>query len=169
MNLTPCSNLTQMETWLEVGQAPLTLKLCFLCRTWKAYRDVMEIESSLYTDFISCNRIGWRNIVHDNQKIEKKKKKKYQHRRTKGIGELAIKGAGEEPQEPGMAYSTEPGEAQPETAANSLGARCSEGHSGRSLTSKEMIPYTSTKPRACLCPGCRGTGVLIRSSNDQQP
>lgn len=28
-----------------------------------------------------------------------------------------MKGTGEEPQEPGRAYSTEPGEAQPETAA----------------------------------------------------
>uniref|UniRef100_A0A803YKU9 Uncharacterized protein n=1 Tax=Meleagris gallopavo TaxID=9103 RepID=A0A803YKU9_MELGA len=34
-------------------------------------QDAMEIESSLYTDFIFCNRTGWRNIVHDNQKIAK--------------------------------------------------------------------------------------------------
>lgn len=31
----------------------------------------------------------------------------------------------------------------------------------------ETIPCTSTKPRACLCLGCRDTDVLTRKSKDQ--
>uniref|UniRef100_A0A8C9F304 Uncharacterized protein n=1 Tax=Pavo cristatus TaxID=9049 RepID=A0A8C9F304_PAVCR len=60
----------------------------------------MEIESSLYTDFIFCNRAGLRNIVHDKQQIAKSIS---MHKITKDIGELTIK---------------EPGEAQSETASS---------------------------------------------------
>ncbi|POI25857.1 hypothetical protein CIB84_010394 [Bambusicola thoracicus] len=52
----------------------------------------MEVESSLYTDLIFCNRVGWRNIVRDNQQTAKSIN---MHKITKNIGELTIEGAGD--------------------------------------------------------------------------
>ncbi|XP_072205983.1 cAMP-dependent protein kinase inhibitor gamma [Excalfactoria chinensis] len=54
----------------------------------------MEVESSTYTDFISCDRAGRRNAVHD---IQRDANTISMRKLTTDIGELGVKGAeGEE-------------------------------------------------------------------------
>ncbi|NWY54736.1 IPKG inhibitor, partial [Chionis minor] len=52
----------------------------------------MEVESSTYTDFISCDRAGRRNAVHD---IQRDATTISMRKLTKDIGDLAVEGAGE--------------------------------------------------------------------------
>ncbi|NWZ00157.1 IPKG inhibitor, partial [Loxia curvirostra] len=52
----------------------------------------MEVESSTYTDFISCDRAGRRNAVHD---IEREATTISMRQLSQGMGELAVEGAGE--------------------------------------------------------------------------
>lgn len=52
----------------------------------------MEVESSTYTDFISCDRAGRRNAVHD---IQRDANTISMRKLTKDIGELGVEGAGE--------------------------------------------------------------------------
>ena len=78
------------------------------------YRDAMEVESSTYTDFISCDRAGRRNAVHD---IQRDANTISMRKLTKDISELGVEGAGEGLQALGMAQDTPPGWAQPETTA----------------------------------------------------
>ncbi|XP_009091224.1 cAMP-dependent protein kinase inhibitor gamma [Serinus canaria] len=50
----------------------------------------MEVESSTYTDFISCDRAGRRNAVHD---IEREATTISMRQLSQGMGELAVEGA----------------------------------------------------------------------------
>uniref|UniRef100_A0A669P2Z3 cAMP-dependent protein kinase inhibitor gamma n=1 Tax=Phasianus colchicus TaxID=9054 RepID=A0A669P2Z3_PHACC len=50
----------------------------------------MEVESSTYTDFISCDRAGRRNAVHD---IQRDANTISMRKLTKDIGELGVEGA----------------------------------------------------------------------------
>ncbi|XP_031446736.1 cAMP-dependent protein kinase inhibitor gamma isoform X1 [Phasianus colchicus] len=59
-------------------------------RILKEYRDAMEVESSTYTDFISCDRAGRRNAVHD---IQRDANTISMRKLTKDIGELGVEGA----------------------------------------------------------------------------
>ncbi|NXJ05242.1 IPKG inhibitor, partial [Odontophorus gujanensis] len=52
----------------------------------------MEVESSTYADFISCDRAGRRNAVHD---IQQDANTISMSSLTKDIGELDVEGAGE--------------------------------------------------------------------------
>ncbi|NXM85485.1 IPKG inhibitor, partial [Oenanthe oenanthe] len=52
----------------------------------------MEVESSTYTDFISCDRAGRRNAVHD---IQHEATTISMRKLTEDMGELAVQGAGE--------------------------------------------------------------------------
>ncbi|XP_040464492.1 cAMP-dependent protein kinase inhibitor gamma isoform X1 [Falco naumanni] len=52
----------------------------------------MEVESSTYTDFISCDRAGRRNAVHD---IQRDATTISMRKLTKDLGDLAVEGAGE--------------------------------------------------------------------------
>uniref|UniRef100_A0A8V1A4G9 Protein kinase (cAMP-dependent, catalytic) inhibitor gamma n=1 Tax=Gallus gallus TaxID=9031 RepID=A0A8V1A4G9_CHICK len=56
----------------------------------KEYRDAMEVESSTYTDFISCDRAGRRNAVHD---IQRDANTISMRKLTKDISELGVEGA----------------------------------------------------------------------------
>ncbi|XP_059336757.1 cAMP-dependent protein kinase inhibitor gamma isoform X1 [Ammospiza nelsoni] len=53
-------------------------------------RDAMEVESSTYTDFISCDRAGRRNAVHD---IEREATTISMRQLSQDMGELAVQGA----------------------------------------------------------------------------
>ena len=66
----------------------------------------MEVESSTYTDFISCDRAGRRNAVHD---IQRDANTISMRKLTKDISELGVEGAGEGLQALGMAQDTPPG------------------------------------------------------------
>ncbi|RLV98890.1 hypothetical protein DV515_00010387 [Chloebia gouldiae] len=57
-------------------------------------RDAMEVESSTYTDFISCDRAGRRNAVHD---IQREATTISMRKLTEDMGDLAVEGAGELP------------------------------------------------------------------------
>ncbi|XP_068275852.1 cAMP-dependent protein kinase inhibitor gamma isoform X2 [Nyctibius grandis] len=50
----------------------------------------MEVESSTYTDFISCDRAGRRNAVHD---IQQDATTISMRKLTEDLGDLAVKGA----------------------------------------------------------------------------
>ncbi|XP_054130641.1 cAMP-dependent protein kinase inhibitor gamma [Melozone crissalis] len=50
----------------------------------------MEVESSTYTDFISCDRAGRRNAVHD---IEREATTISMRQLSQDMGELAVQGA----------------------------------------------------------------------------
>ncbi|KAJ7403577.1 hypothetical protein BTVI_76160 [Pitangus sulphuratus] len=63
----------------------------------KVNRDAMEVESSTYTDFISCDRAGRRNAVHD---IQRDATTISMRKLTEDLGDLAVQGAGELPQAP---------------------------------------------------------------------
>ncbi|NXF88970.1 IPKG inhibitor, partial [Psilopogon haemacephalus] len=52
----------------------------------------MEVESSTYTDFISCDRAGRRNAVHD---IQPDASAVSMRQLTQGLGDLAVGAAGE--------------------------------------------------------------------------
>lgn len=54
----------------------------------------MEVESSTYTDFISCDRAGRRNAVHD---IQREATTISMRKLTEDMGDLAVEGAGELP------------------------------------------------------------------------
>lgn len=99
-------------------------QLCFL------RSNAMEVESSMYTDFISCDRAGRRNAVHD---IHQDATTVSVRKLTEDLGDLAVEGAGELLQTPVRpAPSTQAGRARHEMAAQlSLGAsnRCSRGTS----------------------------------------
>ncbi|KAM7090812.1 cAMP-dependent protein kinase inhibitor gamma [Ciconia boyciana] len=51
----------------------------------------MEVESSTYTDFISCDRAGRRNAVHD---IQHDATTISMRKLTEDLGDLAVEGAG---------------------------------------------------------------------------
>ncbi|KAF4793315.1 cAMP-dependent protein kinase inhibitor gamma isoform X1 [Turdus rufiventris] len=53
-------------------------------------RDAMEVESSTYTDFISCDRAGRRNAVHD---IQREATTISMRKLTEDMGDLAVEGA----------------------------------------------------------------------------
>lgn len=53
----------------------------------------MEVESSTYTDFISCDRAGRRNAVHD---IQRDATTISMRKLTEDLGDLAVEGAGEQ-------------------------------------------------------------------------
>uniref|UniRef100_A0A803V6C2 cAMP-dependent protein kinase inhibitor gamma n=2 Tax=Ficedula albicollis TaxID=59894 RepID=A0A803V6C2_FICAL len=53
-------------------------------------RDAMEVESSTYTDFISCDRAGRRNAVHD---IQREATTISMRKLAEDMGELAVQGA----------------------------------------------------------------------------
>ncbi|KAI1233340.1 hypothetical protein IHE44_0004512 [Lamprotornis superbus] len=53
-------------------------------------RDAMEVESSTYTDFISCDRAGRRNAVHD---IQREATTISMRQLTQDMGDLAVEGA----------------------------------------------------------------------------
>ncbi|EOB03640.1 cAMP-dependent protein kinase inhibitor gamma, partial [Anas platyrhynchos] len=55
----------------------------------------MEVESSTYTDFISCDRAGRRNAVHD---IQRDATTISMRKLTEDISDLTVEGAGELPQ-----------------------------------------------------------------------
>ncbi|KAM9372009.1 cAMP-dependent protein kinase inhibitor gamma [Phaethornis superciliosus] len=50
----------------------------------------MEVESSTYTDFISCDRAGRRNAVHD---IEQDATTISMRKLSEDLGDLAVEGA----------------------------------------------------------------------------
>lgn len=50
----------------------------------------MEVESSTYTDFISCDRAGRRNAVHD---IQREATTISMRKLTEDMGDLAVEGA----------------------------------------------------------------------------
>ncbi|NXE42544.1 IPKG inhibitor, partial [Ptilorrhoa leucosticta] len=52
----------------------------------------MEVESSTYSDFISCDRAGRRNAVHD---IQREATTISMRKLTEDMGDLAVEGAGE--------------------------------------------------------------------------
>ncbi|NXN12340.1 IPKG inhibitor, partial [Indicator maculatus] len=52
----------------------------------------MEVESSTYTDFISCDRAGRRNAVHD---IQQEATAISMRQLSEDLGDLAVGAAGE--------------------------------------------------------------------------
>ncbi|NXO23510.1 IPKG inhibitor, partial [Cisticola juncidis] len=52
----------------------------------------MEVESSTYTDFISCDRAGRRNAVHD---IQREATTISMRKLAEDMGDLAMAGPGE--------------------------------------------------------------------------
>ncbi|NXI67935.1 IPKG inhibitor, partial [Anseranas semipalmata] len=52
----------------------------------------MEVESNMYIDFISCDRAGRRNAVHD---IQRDASTISMRKLTEDISDLAVKGTGE--------------------------------------------------------------------------
>lgn len=74
----------------------------------------MEVESSTYTDFISCDRAGRRNAVHD---IQRDATTISMRKLTEDLGDLAVEGAGELPRTPvNPAPGTQAGKARHKTA-----------------------------------------------------
>ncbi|RMB95660.1 hypothetical protein DUI87_27772 [Hirundo rustica rustica] len=65
-------------------------KVMFTPSVLQANRDAMEVESSTYTDFISCDRAGRRNAVHD---IQREATTISMRKLTEDMGELAVEGA----------------------------------------------------------------------------
>ncbi|XP_030318875.1 cAMP-dependent protein kinase inhibitor gamma isoform X1 [Calypte anna] len=56
----------------------------------------MEVESSTYTDFISCDRAGRRNAVHD---IERDATTISMRKLSEDLGDLAVEGAAQTQQQ----------------------------------------------------------------------
>ncbi|KFU90461.1 cAMP-dependent protein kinase inhibitor gamma, partial [Chaetura pelagica] len=52
----------------------------------------MEVESSTYSDFISCDRAGRRNAVHD---IQRDASSIALRKLSQELGDLSVEGAGE--------------------------------------------------------------------------
>ncbi|PKU33056.1 camp-dependent protein kinase inhibitor gamma [Limosa lapponica baueri] len=77
------------------------------------YRDAMEVESSTYTDFISCDRAGRRNAVHD---IQRDATTISMRKLTEDLGDLAVEGA--ESQRDATSSENDPG-ARPKGQENS--------------------------------------------------
>ncbi|XP_009924940.1 cAMP-dependent protein kinase inhibitor gamma [Haliaeetus albicilla] len=73
----------------------------------------MEVESSTYTDFISCDRAGRRNAVHD---IQRDATTISMRKLTEDLGELAVEGA--ESQRDATSSENDPG-ARPKGQENS--------------------------------------------------
>ncbi|KAM8996898.1 cAMP-dependent protein kinase inhibitor gamma [Ara ararauna] len=73
----------------------------------------MEVESSMYTDFISCDRAGRRNAVHD---IHQDATTVSVRKLTEDLGDLAVEGA--ESQSDATSSENDPG-ARPEGQENS--------------------------------------------------
>lgn len=96
----------------------------------------MEVESSTYTDFISCDRAGRRNAVHD---IQRDATTISMRKLTEDLGDLAVEGAGELLQTPvSPAPGTQAGRVRHKmTAQLPLGASlgCSGGTSHSSVQS----------------------------------
>lgn len=110
---------------------------------------------------------GWLEEYRPRQKYPCPKSSSM-HKITKAIGELPIKGAGEEPQEPGMTHSTEPGEAQPETAAKQTPQEPGAvGDIQEGISQQDRDNPMHKHQAKGLCLGCRDTNVLTRKSNDQ--
>ncbi|XP_075577517.1 cAMP-dependent protein kinase inhibitor gamma [Pelecanus crispus] len=89
--------------------------LCTHCKggALQAYRDAMEVESSTYTDFISCDRAGRRNAVHD---IQRDATTISMRKLTEDLGDLAVEGA--ESQRDATSSENDPG-ARPKGQENS--------------------------------------------------
>ncbi|XP_076208294.1 cAMP-dependent protein kinase inhibitor gamma isoform X2 [Aptenodytes patagonicus] len=89
--------------------------LCAHCKggALQAYRDAMEVESSTYTDFISCDRAGRRNAVHD---IQRDATTISMRKLTEDLGDLAVEGA--ESQRDATSSENDPG-ARPKGQENS--------------------------------------------------
>ncbi|XP_061231635.1 cAMP-dependent protein kinase inhibitor gamma isoform X1 [Neopsephotus bourkii] len=75
--------------------------------------NAMEVESSMYTDFISCDRAGRRNAVHD---IHQDATTVSVRKLTEDLGDLAVEGA--ESQSDATSSENDPG-ARPEGQENS--------------------------------------------------
>ncbi|XP_074964457.1 cAMP-dependent protein kinase inhibitor gamma isoform X1 [Phalacrocorax aristotelis] len=73
----------------------------------------MEVESSTYTDFISCDRAGRRNAVHD---IQRDATTISMRKLTEDLGDLAVEGA--ESQRDATSSENDP-EARPKGQENS--------------------------------------------------
>ncbi|OXB69923.1 UNVERIFIED_CONTAM: hypothetical protein H355_004501 [Colinus virginianus] len=73
-------------------------------RILKEHRDAMEVESSTYRDFISCDRAGRRNAVHD---IQRDANTISMRKLTKDISELNVEGA--ESEEASTSSESDPG------------------------------------------------------------
>ncbi|XP_010186725.1 PREDICTED: cAMP-dependent protein kinase inhibitor gamma [Mesitornis unicolor] len=73
----------------------------------------MEVESTTYTDFISCNRTGRRNAVHD---IQRDATTITMRKLTDDLGNLAVEGA--ESQTDATTSENDPG-ARPKGQENS--------------------------------------------------
>ncbi|XP_074013380.1 cAMP-dependent protein kinase inhibitor gamma [Numenius arquata] len=89
--------------------------LCACCKggVLQPYRDAMEVESSTYTDFISCDRAGRRNAVHD---IQRDATTISMRKLTEDLGDLAVEGA--ESQRDATSSENDPG-ARPKGQENS--------------------------------------------------
>ncbi|XP_069728190.1 cAMP-dependent protein kinase inhibitor gamma isoform X2 [Phaenicophaeus curvirostris] len=89
------------------------LSTCCRGNILQAYRDAMEVESSTYTDFISCDRAGRRNAVHD---IQRDASTISMRKLTEDLGDLAVEGA--ESQRDATSSENDPG-ARPKGQENS--------------------------------------------------
>ncbi|XP_013044801.2 cAMP-dependent protein kinase inhibitor gamma isoform X1 [Anser cygnoides] len=95
------------EARLEVEQKPDTS-----LRILDVHRNSMEVESSTYTDFISCDRAGRRNAVHD---IQRDATTISMRKLTEDISDLTVEGADSEA--PSTSSESDPG-ARPKEQEN---------------------------------------------------
>lgn len=143
------------------------------------HRNSMEVESSTYTDFISCDRAGRRNAVHD---IQRDATTISMRKLTEDISDLTVEGAGELPQ----ALVTTACGAQPRRTRHETAAKQSPWKPGTTGgCSGDPIPHCSQqeahRPRASCNqrggpwgPGARtlqprSWSCFNRMSTNQQP
>ncbi|XP_071882649.1 cAMP-dependent protein kinase inhibitor gamma isoform X1 [Anas platyrhynchos] len=81
-------------------------------RSLDVHRNSMEVESSTYTDFISCDRAGRRNAVHD---IQRDATTISMRKLTEDISDLTVEGADSEA--PSTSSESDP-EARPKEQEN---------------------------------------------------
>lgn len=113
----------------------------------------MEVESSTYTDFISCDRAGRRNAVHD---IQREATTISMRKLTEDMGDLAVEGAGELPH----AHTSKPSSSwhrlEGQARSGSTSDRCCLQERHTEAQEEHPIPH-------CFhARGCSGSGRLSR-------
>lgn len=120
----------------------------------------MEVESSTYTDFISCDRAGRRNAVHD---IQREATTISMRKLTEDMGDLAVEGAGDchthtHPREPSSSsWHRLGGQAQ---NGSTNGWCCLQEHHA---DAREEHPIPHCVSQCLHARGCSGSGRLCRS------
>lgn len=99
----------------------------------------MEVESSTYTDFISCDRAGRRNAVHD---IQREATTISMRKLTQDMGDLAVEGAGEllhtHPRGPSSSWHRLAGQAQIGSTSDQC---CLQEHHHTDAQEEHPIPH----------------------------